>query len=47
MRFSLHILFALATLAFVSTAAVLGAESGLSSVTPGHPGSFQPAANPR
>lgn len=45
MRFSLHILFALATLAFVSTAAVMGAQQGISTVTPG--GAFQQAADAR
>ena len=47
MRFSLHIFFALATLAFVTTAAVLGAQQGLSSVTPGDRGSLQQAAMTR
>ena len=35
MQFSLHVLFALAALAFVSTAAVLGAEQRFTIASPG------------
>jgi hypothetical protein len=46
MRFSLHIFFALAALAFVSAAATFGAERGLAMANPGERNMLQQTANP-
>jgi hypothetical protein len=44
MRFSLHIFFALAAFGFVVTAAVMGAQQGFQTGTPGDPGQFEQAS---